>query len=89
MDKDLNDLAGVSDQHTVAPEANPDTAREVFPVLFDNQMYDFRPTAEPIAPKVLTSSAQVSAETLQSVTGMEDVSNEDLANPALPNVAKE
>jgi hypothetical protein len=74
----------------VVPVAPPDTARQVFPVSFEKDDLDFRGVVEedePVVPKA--SSVPVSASTQTSVTGLEDVSLEDLDKPVQTNVAKD
>ena len=90
MAKEMNpfELAGAT-QPPVAPPTDPDTARQVFPVSFEKDDLDFRGVVEedePVVPKA--SSAPVSAGTLQSVTGLEDVSTDDLETSAQENAAK-
>jgi len=91
MSRDVNpfELAGTT-QPPVALDPNPDTAVEVFPVTFEKDDLDFRgvvPEDEPVIPKA--SSAPVSVETPQSVTGLEDVSTDDLETSAQNNVEKD
>lgn len=75
-----HELAGASQPSSV-PLA-PIEPREVFPITFEKDHLDFRPvpTTEDIAPKA--SSAPVSVATQTSVTGLEDVSSEDLETSA-------
>lgn len=81
--EEVNELAGAT-QEPVAPEPNPDTARQVFPVMFEKDDMDFRPTdpdvKEASAPKF--SSAPASVVSQPSPTGLEDVSEEDLVTTA-------
>ena len=68
----------------------PNEAIEVFPILFDKDYLDFRGVQEedePVDPK--SSTAPVSVETPSSPTGLEDVSEDDLDNPAQVNVEKD
>lgn len=89
-----NDVAGAASPGPDKPEVNPDTAVEIFPLRMDKDFavtyeMDLRPQeVQNEAPKGLTSSAQASATTLNSVTGMEDVSEVDLDDPASQAVAK-
>lgn len=90
---DDNELSPPVSGPTVPEERDPANAREVFPIRMERDFKDFRGIPVPVdgiekdlAPKV--SSAQESVATPPSVTGMEDVSSEDLENPAPPSVAK-
>lgn len=90
MSQEVNtfELAGATNQSPpVAPP--PDQAREVHPVMFEKDYLDFTPTdpaMEPVVPKA--SSAPVSVETQKSVTGLEDVSAEDLETPVQNSAEK-
>lgn len=71
------------------PPPLPDTAREVYPVSFEKDDLDFRGIPvedEPVVPKA--SSAPVSVATQASVTGLEDVSTDDLDKNAQVSAAK-
>lgn len=86
-ENDPNALAGPT--YPADPPPPPDTAREVFPVSFEKDDMDFRGVVEedePVVPKA--SSAPVSAETPRSVTGLEDVSSEDLETNAHTSAEK-
>lgn len=92
MSENNSELAGISSDHLPAQEErNPDTAREVFPVSFEKDFMDFSakpelPEEGVLAPK--SSTAPASVEPQRSVTGLEDLSEEDLANSAPETVAK-
>jgi hypothetical protein len=76
-------------QYPVAPPM-PSQAKEIFPVRFDKDLLDFRGIPEedePVVPK--DSSAPVYVETQKSVTGLEDVSAEDLEMSVLNNAEKD
>lgn len=96
MSKD-DDIAGSANTGRApeVPPINIDTAREIFPVTFDKDFSatnangtvyqkDYRPReageGADEAPKAI-SSVQGSVTTQISVTGLEDVSEEDLASP--------
>lgn len=78
-----SEMAGAT-QEPVAPPVDPDQAREVFPIMFEKDDMDFRPIdpAEKEVSVPKSSSAPVSVEQPQSPTGLEDVSEEDLAKTA-------
>jgi hypothetical protein len=86
------ELAGAT-QEPSQPEPNVETAREVFPVVFEKDYKDYRPVAEDqpdegeLAPK--SSSAPASADTLRSVTGLEDLSDESSETTAQPPAEKD
>lgn len=85
-DSELPDATGAP---PVAPlPANP---REVFPIKMERDFKDFRAQSvdeeKDFTPKA--SSALGSVATPSSVTGMEDVSEEDLDNPAQSNAEKD
>lgn len=81
-------LAGASQPDGKNPV--PDTAQEVFPVQFEKDYLDYTGTLaedEPVVPKA--SSAPVSASTQESVTGLEDLSSDDLEKNVPSNAEKE
>lgn len=83
-----NYLAGASEPAEVEPVASE--VREIFPVQFDRDVKDFRPVdrdGEEVAPKA--SSAPDFATSQEFVTGLEDVSSEDVARPVLQNVERD
>jgi hypothetical protein len=91
MNQNPLELAGAS-QEASRPEPNPDTAREIHPVILEKDYLDFRPKSETdveeaIAPK--SSLVPVSVASPTSPTGLEDVSEEDLGTDALPNAEKD
>lgn len=92
MSQNPHELAGVSSDGT-PDEAQPDEAREVFPIRFEKDYMDFSiqeepdPTEGPLVPK--SSSAPASVDPPGSVTGLEDVSSDDTASPAPPNAEKD
>lgn len=89
-------LAGSAANEQRVPPPPPIEPREVFPVTMDKDYKDFRgvvdkdfsgqPVADQSDPKVL--SAPESVGTLKSVTGLEDISEEDLANLVRENAEK-
>ena len=87
MTENNDGLAGATSEPT--PEER-DEAVEVYPISFEKDFMDFRPIADEgseVAPKA--SSAPVSVTLPTSVTGLEDVSEEELESPATPTVTKE
>lgn len=89
FDRGSSDLPGATGEPPVAPP--PKEPREVFPVSMERDFKDFRGQdvneEKDFTPKAL--SALDSAATLPSVTGMEDVSEEDLDNPVQSSVEKD
>lgn len=90
MSENPNELAGAT-QEPRRPEPNQETAREVFPVVFEKDYMDFRGVETPdegeLAPK--SSSAPASVDTPRSVTGLEDLSEEESGSPAPTNAEKD
>lgn len=87
MSQNPHELAGPSQTPSQEP---PDTAKVIEVLKFDKDYLDFRgtePEDEPIVPK--GSSVPVSADESKSVTGLEDLSEEDLENIAPTNAEKE
>lgn len=87
-DQDHFALAGSAASGQRQPE-EVDTAQEVFPVTFEKDDLDFRGIPieeEPVVPKA--SSAPASVRTPTSVTGLEDVSSDDLETSAQENAEK-
>lgn len=90
-----SEMAGASNpfpKNYPAPEAEPasDDADEIFPILFEKDYKDFRGIPEedePVVPKVSTVQAFVTTQ--PSVTGLEDVSADDLESPAKKDAPKE
>lgn len=89
MSQNPNELAGATQPHSAAPP--PDEAREVFPIRFEKDYLDFtgKPEAEEgtLVPK--SSSAPASVEQPKSVTGLEDLSGDELENPVLPDAERD
>jgi hypothetical protein len=87
---DESALAGTTGSPAPVP-VSPDP-REVFPISFEKDYMDFRPVSEEQEelderiPK--GSTAPVSAATLKSVTGLEDVSSDDLESSAPTSAEK-
>jgi hypothetical protein len=83
------ELAGAS--QPVPQRDQPDEAREIFPVKFEKDFKDYRGVEEveedsPLAPKGLRVPGSVVQP--RSVTGLEDVSEDDLETSATTNAAK-
>lgn len=75
---------------TQPPSPDETNARQVFPVLFEKDYLDFTgtpPEDEPVIPKA--SSAPVSVTTQTSVTGLEDLLEEDQESPVQTNAVKD
>lgn len=90
MSQEVNpfELAGTGEP-AKPPVAPPDEAKVVHPILFEKDYLDFTGTPsedEPVVPKA--SSAPVSVATPKSVTGLEDVSEEDLETTAQTSAEK-
>ena len=88
METDNYALAGTSAGDK--PEQPVGEAREIFPVKFDKDYMDFRvQTGEEIDEVPKGWSARASVTTSGSPTGLEDVSREDLENPASLSVVRD